>query len=155
MASRIFAAVLEQDPEHVEALAGLADASFETGNLEQAQSLLEQVPDSGKDKPAVAAVRAKITLAEQTAGLGNQAELEHRLAADPSDHQARFDLALILNAREQREEAADQLLMIIKADRNWQEEAARNQLLQFFEAWGVGDPASLAARRKLSSVLFS
>lgn len=155
MASRIFAAVLEQDPEHVEALAGLADASFETGNIEQAEHLLERIPESGRDKPAVAAVRAKITLAEQTAGLGNQGELEHRLAADPSDHQARFDLALILNAREQREEAADQLLMIIKADRNWQDDAARNQLLQFFEAWGVSDPASLAARRKLSSVLFS
>lgn len=155
LASRIFSAVLEQDPEHIDALAGLADAYFETGNVEQAQQTLEQVPDSGKDKPAIAAVRAKITLAEQTAGLGDQGELEHRLAADPSDHQARFDLALILNAREQRDEAADQLLMIIKADRVWNEEAARNQLLQFFEAWGLADPATLAARRKLSSVLFS
>jgi putative thioredoxin len=100
-------------------------------------------------------VRAQLALAEQVAGLGDPAELERRLQADPSDHEARFDLALIHNALGQRDNAANDLLAIMKADRAWKEDGARLQLLQFFEAWGNTDPATLAARRKLSSLLFS
>ncbi|KAB2864093.1 MAG: tetratricopeptide repeat protein, partial [Bauldia sp.] len=94
-------------------------------------------------------------LAEQVASLGDPAELERRLAADPKDHQARFDLALIQNALGERDKAADNLLAIMKADRTWQDDGARLQLLKFFEAWGMTDEATLAARRKLSSLLFS
>jgi len=100
-------------------------------------------------------VRAKMKLADQVAALGDPAELARRLEANPRDHQARFDLAMIENARGDRTAAADQLLAIVKADRTWKEDAARNQLLTFFEAWGMTDEATLSARRKLSSLLFS
>lgn len=155
MAADIFAGVLEQAPDNVDALAGLADIMFDAGDLEGARSVLEQVPADKKDHAAVAAVQAKLALAEQSAGLGNPAELEARLAADPKDHQARFDLAIVQNARGQRREAAENLLAIVKADRSWKEDGARTQLLQLFEAWGLTDKVTLEARRKLSSLLFS
>lgn len=154
-AAQIYSAVLEQEPEHVEALAALADLLFEAGKKEQAKVVLDRVPEAKKGAAAVAAVRAKMALAEQVAGLGDPAELQKRLAANPADHQARFDLALIQNAYGQRAEAADGLLAIIKADRGWNDDAARTKLLEFFDAWGMTDPATLAARRKLSSLLFS
>ena len=94
------------------------------------------LPADKQDGPAVAAVRAKIKLAEEAAALGNPAEFEARLAKDPKDHQARFDLAVIQNAQGKRAEAADNLLAIVKADRTWRDDAARQQLLQFFDAWG-------------------
>lgn len=154
-AAAIFDAVLAEDAENVDAIGGLADILLETGDRPAAEELLATVPDTKKDAPPVAAVRARIALADQTAGLGDPRELERRLAADPKDHQARFDLAMIQNALGQRDEAADSLLAIVKADRAWKDEAARNQLLQLFEAWGLMDPATLAARRKLSGILFS
>jgi len=155
MAAQIYSAVLQQEPEHAEALAAFADLLFEAGQAEQARELLDRVPESKKGAAAVAAVRAKMALAEQVAGLGDAAELQRRLDADPSDHQARFDLALLQNAHGRRQEAADNLLAIVKADREWKEDAARAKLLEFFDAWGMSDPATLAARRKLSSLLFS
>ena len=155
MAGQIYSAVLQQEPEHVEALAALADLLFEAGQTEEARSLLDQVPEAKKNAAAVAAVRAKMALADEVAGLGDPAELQRRLAANPADHQARFDLALILNAQGKRAEAADNLLAIVKADREWNEDAARAKLLELFDSWGMTDPATLAARRKLSSLLFS
>ena len=104
--------------------------------------------------PSLAAVRAAIELAEQSAGLGDFGELERKVQADADDHRARFDLALALNARNRRQEAADCLLEIIKRDRSWEEDGARKQLLQFFEAWGMTDAATLYGRRKLSGLLF-
>jgi len=155
MAAQIYSAVLQQEPEQVDALAGLADLLFEAGQTDDARSLLDQVPDAKKNAAAVATVRAKMALAEQVAGLGNPAELQQRLASNPDDHQARFDLALILNAQGKRAEAADNLLAIIKADRSWNDDAARGKLLELFDAWGMTDPATLSARRRLSSLLFS
>ncbi|KAB2860270.1 MAG: tetratricopeptide repeat protein, partial [Bauldia sp.] len=96
-----------------------------------------------------------VALAEQTAALGDAGTLEARVAADPNDHQARFDLALLLNARGDRDGAVDRLLEILRRNRSWNEERARKQLLQFFEAWGPMDEATLGGRRKLSSMLFS
>jgi len=154
-AAQIYAAILQQDPENVDALAALADLFFDAGQAEQAHKFLEQVPADKQDAPAVAAVRTKIALAEQVAKLGDPAELERRLAADPADHQARFDLALICNARGERDAAADHLLAIMKADRQWEDDGARKKLLELFEAWGMTDRATLAGRRKLSSLLFS
>jgi putative thioredoxin len=154
-AAQIYAAILQQDAENTEALGGLADMLFEAGQTDKAREVLARVPEDKKDTPAVAAVEAKIALAEQVAELGDPAELERRLAADPKDHQARFDLAMIQNARGEREAAADNLLAIVKADRQWKDDAAKAQLLQFFEAWGPSDEATLTARRKLSSLLFS
>jgi len=113
------------------------------------------VPTAKQNDPAVAGIRAAIDLAEQAGSLGDLSDLQARVAADPLDHQARFDLAIGLNAHGKREEAADQLLEIVRRDRNWNEDGARKQLVQFFEAWGPMDPMTLAGRRKLSSILFS
>jgi putative thioredoxin len=103
----------------------------------------------------VAAIRAQIDLAAQTGALGDPAALAARIAADPKDHQARFDLALIENARGNREAALDNLLEIVARSRTWEDEKARKQLVQFFEAWGPLDEATLSGRRRLSSLLFS
>ncbi|WP_246671350.1 thioredoxin [Mesorhizobium sp. 8] len=154
-AAAIYEAVLEQAPETVEAIAGLAELLLEAGDMDGAKAALATVPEAKKDAPALATVRARMALAEQAASLGNPAELEERLAKDPKDHQARFDLAMIQNTLGERDKAADSLLAIVKADRGWKDDGARNQLLQFFEAWGMTDEATLAARRKLSSLLFS
>lgn len=154
-AADIYHAVLEQHPETIEALVGLADLAFDEGDIEGAEALLVQVPEAGKDNAALVALRAKMALAAQAASLGDPSEFERKLAADPKDHQARFDLALIQSANGQHMEAANNLLEIVRADRTWNDDGARAQLVQFFEAWGMADPATLSARRKLSSLLFS
>ena len=154
-AADIYGAILEQMPDSVEAAAGLADLLFETGDAEGAASVLDGVPEDRRDAPEITAIRTKLALAAQAAELGDAAGLEKRLLENPADHQARFDLATIQNARGERMEAADNLLAIVKADRNWKDDGARAQLLQFFEAWGMTDEATLAARRKLSALLFS
>ncbi|AWM88748.1 thioredoxin [Microvirga sp. 17 mud 1-3] len=154
-AAELYAGILAQDPGHAPALAALAKLHVELGDLEGARRLLDMVPaDKAKD-PAIAGARAALDLAEQAGSLGDTAEFERRIAADPLDHQARFDLAIALNARGQRKEAVDQLLEIVRRDRNWNEDGARKQLVQFFEAWGPMDAATLAGRRRLSSILFA
>lgn len=154
-AMQIYQMVLQQDAESVDALAGLGELAFEAGDMEGAKSLLESVPETKAEAAPIAALRARITLAEEAESLGDSAALEKQLAENPKDHQARFDLAMIQNARGERDAAADNLLTIVRADRNWNEDGARAQLLKLFEAWGPVDDATLAARRKLSSLLFS
>jgi putative thioredoxin len=154
-AADIYHAVLEQAPETVEALVGLAALAFDEGDADGAEALLAQVPEADKDTPSLVALRARMAIAAQAATLGDPKEFEQRLAANPKDHQARFDLAMIQSARGERMEAADNLLAIVKADRTWKDDGARAQLLQFFEVWGMADEATLSARRKLSSLLFS
>jgi putative thioredoxin len=154
-ASELYAHVLELEPDNVAAIAGLAKLHLDMGDLEGATGILGMVPEAKAADPAVVAVRAAIELAQQAAALGDTAELEAKVAADPKDHQARFDLALALNARDRREEAVDHLMAIIKTDRTWNDDGARKQLLQFFEAWGPMDEHSMAGRRKLSTLLFS
>ena len=154
-ANELYAAVLQHEPENLTAIAGLARLHVDVGDLEGAKGILAMAPQGKENDPALAAVRAALELAEQAAALGDTAELEAKVAANPKDHQARFDLALALNSRDRREEAVDHLVAIIKADRNWNEDGARKQLLQFFEAWGPMDENSVAGRRKLSTLLFS
>lgn len=154
-AADIYQSVLERQPDSVEAIAGLSGLLFDAGDAEGADALLAQVPEADKDAPALGALRAKMALAAQAAGLGDPREFEQRLADNPKDHEARFDLAMIQSARGERAQAADNLLAIIKTDRTWRDDGARDQLLKFFEAWGATDEATLAARRKLSSLLFS
>ena len=154
-ASELYAAVLAEDPENVAAIAALAKLHVEMGDLDGARRFLEMIPEAKANDPAVAGARAAIEVAEQSASLGDLAEFEAKIAANPNDHQARFDLALGLGGKNKREEAADQLLDIIRKDRAWNEEAARKQLVQFFEAWGPMDPATIAGRRRLSSILFA
>ena len=105
--------------------------------------------------PAVKAVQAAIDLTEQAQSLGPVTELEQKIAANPLDHQARFDLAVALNAQGDRLNAANHLLDIVKRDRKWNDDGARKQLMQFFEAWGGADEATVEGRKRLSSVLFS
>jgi putative thioredoxin len=113
------------------------------------------VPANKANDPAVSAARAAIEVAEQATALGPVAELEQKVAADPLDHQARYDLALALNAGGKREQALDHLIEIVRRDRKWNDDGARKQLVQLFEAWGPIDDATIAGRRRLSSILFS
>jgi len=136
-------------------MAGLARCYIETGAIEQAKQTLAMVPASKNNEASVAAARAALEVAEQAASLGPIAELEQKVAASRQDHQARFDLALALNAKGRRAEAVDHLLEIVRRDRNWNDDAARKQLVQLFEAWGPTDEATIAGRRRLSSILFA
>ena len=151
----LYAEVLAEEPGSVPALAGLARAHVESGALEEAKHALAQVPEAKRNDAAVAAAHAALEVAEQAKSAGPVGELEQKVAANPLDHQARFDLAVALNANGKREEAADHLLAIVKRDRKWNEDGARKQLVQFFEAWGPADEATMSGRRKLSSVLFA
>ena len=125
------------------------------GSLDLAKETLALVPEAKKNDTAVAAARAAIDIAEQAATLGPMAELEQKVAANPLDHQARFDLALAFNAANRRLDAVDHLIEIVRKDRKWNEDGARKQLVQFFDAWGPTDEATIAGRKRLSSILFS
>jgi len=154
-AASLYSTVLQGEPDNLVALAGLAQCHVALGNLDQARGLLSAVPDAKQTDPALAGVLAALDLAEKTSHLGDPGDLARRLESQPDDHQTRFDLALALNARGDRSGAVEQLVAILKRDRQWNEDAARKQLLQFFQAWGDTDPATLTGRRRLSSVLFS
>ncbi|WP_315723479.1 MULTISPECIES: thioredoxin [unclassified Bradyrhizobium] len=154
-AAQIYAEVLSFDAANIPALAGLAKCYLETGAIEQAKETLAQVPEAKRNDSAVSAVQAAIDLAEQAQSLGPIGELEQKVAANPADHQARFDLAIALNAAGKRTEATAHLLEIVKRDRKWNEDGARKQLVQFFEAWGGADEATVDGRKRLSTILFS
>ena len=154
-AASIYAEVLAADATNIAALAGLAKCYMATGAIEQAKQTLAMVPESKRGEAAVKAVQVAIDLAEQAKTLGPVNELEQKVAANPLDHQARFDLATALNAGGKRNEAIHQLLEIVKRDRKWNEDGARKQLVQFFEAWGPTDEATVDGRKRLSTILFS
>ena len=154
-AAELFAQVLAEEPENVRALSGLARAHLDAGNPAAARSTLSLIPKNKENDPAVAAVRAALDLAERAASVGDLVELEKKLAANALDHQARFDLAVALNARGKREAALEHLLEIVRRSRSWNDDAARKQLVQFFEAWGPADDMTVDGRRRLSSLLFS
>lgn len=154
-AAQLFGAVMQMEPDNVKAISGLAQCYLGADELERAKQALELVPEDKRSDDAYTAARTALDLAEQAASLGDLAELHSRIAGNPDDHQARFDLALGLNGKGDKEGAVDQLIEIVRNDREWNEDGARKQLLQFFEAWGFKDPASNYGRRKLSAVLFS
>ncbi|UGA43176.1 thioredoxin [Bradyrhizobium quebecense] len=154
-AAQTYAEVLAHDATNIAALAGLAKCYVTSGAVEQAKQTLAMVPESKRNDAAVKAVQAAIDLAEQAQSVGPIAELEQKVAANPLDHQARFDLATALNAMNKRTEATEQLLAIVKRDRKWNDDGARKQLVQFFEAWGGTDEATVEGRRRLSTILFS
>jgi putative thioredoxin len=155
-AGELFSALLEQEPENAEAWGGLIRALMALGQEDQAREALDQVPAKIADHAEIAGARSALMLAEEGRKAKDQLQtFQARLAADPNDLQARYDLATALNASDEREQAADALLEIIRRNRAWNDDAARLQLLKFFEAWGFEDPATMTARRKLSSVLFS
>ena len=154
-AGGLYSALLQEDPENPDGWAGLIRTLMAMGAEDQAEDALEQVPATLREHAEIAGARSALALAKEGRAAASQAQqFEARLAANPDDHQARYDLATALNATGQREEAAAALLEIVKRDRTWNEDGARVQLLKFFEAWGLSDPSTLAARRKLSALLF-
>jgi len=154
-AAEIYGALLAQAPKEARAMAGLVKVQIAAGDLDNARALLASVPPDLQADAAFDAVRAQIELAENAPEEGEIARLEAAAAADPANHQARFDLAVALAAAGRKEEAVDHLLDIVRKDRAWNEDGARKQLVQFFDAWGPMDPATLSGRRRLSSLLFS
>ena len=156
MAVQAYGHVLQDEPGHPQAVAGLARAYLQGGDIERAKATLQMVrPDAVQDD-AIRAVEAEIKLREFPAPeAAETAALRARLAADPKDHQARYDLAMALDASGDREGAMNELLDLVKRDRKWNEEAARKQLVVLFEALGFTDPRAIEGRRKLSGILFS
>jgi putative thioredoxin len=151
-----FSAILAQDPESPEGWGGLVRALLAMGDEDQAQDALAQVPAKIAEHAEVAGARSAVALAlEGKRAAGQIGAFTRRLAADANDHEARYELATALNASGKRAEAAEALLEIVKRDRTWREDGARQQLLKFFEAWGFDDAATMAARRKLSALLFA
>ncbi len=154
-AQDIFSDILGLVPENAVAYAGLARCLIAAGQPEDARAMLTDAPEAIKNDKALAAARSALELADQAAKAGPVVELEVKVTANPADHQARFDLALALVAAGQRETAVNHLLEIVRRQRNWNEEAARKQLVKLFEAFGATDPVTVNGRRQLSSILFS
>ena len=154
-AADLYAQLLEEDNTNVHALAGLARCYVETGAIDQAKQTLALVPESKRNEASVLAAQAALDLAEQAKSLGPITDLEQKVAANPLDHQARFDLALALNSKGRRLDALDHLISIVKRDRKWNDDGARKQLVQFFDAWGPTDEATIEGRKRLSSILFA
>jgi len=149
-----YGAVLDEDPGNTAAIGALVKIYIDQGQLDAAKAYLESVPDDRQKDAEIVAARAAIDLAEQTSSVGDLNGLEASVAANPNDHQARFDYALALAAKGQHDEAVDALIEIVKRDRTWNDDGARKQLIQFFDAWGPMDEKTKAGRRKLSALLF-
>ena len=154
-AAQLFGEVLQKDLENAQALAGLAKCYIKTGDLVRAEQTLALVPPAKVDSSPVASARAALELARKTPAAGDIETLRAKLAADPKDPQARFDLALALSAKGDRSGALDELLAVVAKNRGWNDDAARKQLLQLFDAWGPADPSTIAGRQRLSSLLFA
>ena len=154
-AAQLFAGLLQQDASNIDALIGLATCYTEIGEYERAEQALETVPPEQADTPEIAALRAKIELVKDAPDAQQLTDLEARVSANADDHQARYDLARAYNAGGERDMAIDELISIMERQRDWQDDAARKLLLQFFEAWGPQNPATVAGRQKLSSLLFA
>jgi putative thioredoxin len=154
----IYQEVLAQDPVHVKALAGALRAYVALGQDDTAREVMGRLPAQIKNAPDIQGVQAALDLKAATANTGDAAEraaLEAKVAADPKDMQARLDLAMARFGAGEREKAVEDLLAMVKADRAWNEQAARKQLVKFFEAFGPADPLTVSGRRRLSAILFS
>ncbi|HWA69356.1 MAG TPA: thioredoxin [Rhizomicrobium sp.] len=156
MAAQAYGHVLQDEPGHPAAVAGLARAYLQGGDVERATQTLQMVRPDGAQDEAIRAVQAELKLKQAPAPETSEiAALRAKVEADPKDHQARYDLAMALDAGGMRDGAVEQLLELVKRDRKWKEEAARKQLVILFEAMGFTDPRSVEGRRKLSGILFS
>jgi putative thioredoxin len=152
----LYSEVLQHDDKNVDALAGLARCYIASGETEAAQGLLDGLPESAANHPDAMAARAALELRAAGAALsGEAAALEARVAAEPTDLQARYDLALAHFAANRREAAVDQLIEIVRRKRDWNDSAARKQLVKMFEAWGPQDPLTIEGRQRLSAILFA
>lgn len=153
-AHAIYSQILQQDALNVDAFVGMVRCFLAIGQIEQAEALVQNAPEEISKSSAFAQARSALELASASPS-GSVEELKAKIASDQNDHQARIDLAQALFASGQKEQAAEALLDSIEQDREWNEEAARKELLKLFEAMGHADPITLKARRKLSSILFS
>ena len=155
-ASAILQQVVAHAPDNAEAIILFADCLLKEGQLESAKQLFETLPEEALKDQKAAALKAALELAEESAGaIAEMQGLQAKVDADPDDHDARMGLASAVFATGQADAAIDHLLHIVAADRDWNDGAARQQLLKLFEALGHADPATVAGRRKLSSLLFS
>ena len=154
-AAQTYGMVLQHQPDNVEALLGMSRVYLKAGEAPQAQAVLDTIPEAARTGNDYTSLAAELKLLSEAAALGGTAELQRKVDQAPDDHQARYDLALALNAEGKRVEAAEQLAALMKRDRSWNDDGARKKLLEFFEAWGAKDPATLRGRRLLSSLLFS
>jgi len=154
-ASALYSQVLAREPGNAVAAAGLAKGYIAAGDTAKAKQLLDGLPAEAQKHADVAAARAALELAGQAKGVGDVAKLNERLARDPKDHEARFELATALFAAGQVDQAIDQLLELFKRDRKWNDEAARKQLVKFFEVLGPTNPHTILGRKRLSSLMFA
>ncbi|MBY3071691.1 thioredoxin [Rhizobium laguerreae] len=154
-AAQLYGAVMQADPENAKALAGMAECMIAANQHQRAREILTELPEELAKDAGIQAVLMKLEQIEEARKLGDPVALERQLAANPDDHETRIKLAKIRNVEGRRDEAADHLLLIMRKDRAFDDDGARRQLLQFFEVWGFKDPATVAARRKLSAMLFS
>ncbi|PWL36974.1 co-chaperone YbbN [Marivita sp. XM-24bin2] len=154
-AMQTFAAVLEEDPHHARAYAGMVRCALAADDLEQAEAILNGAPAEISDKPELEAVHAQLELAKQASNSGPVAELQAAVEADPDNHQARFDLAQALYSKGDGQGAVDHLLELFRRDREWNDGAAKAQLMTIFDALKPNDPVALNGRRRLSSMIFA
>ncbi|MBO0737360.1 MAG: thioredoxin [Alphaproteobacteria bacterium] len=155
-AGALYSQILQREPENVEALAGLARATIAGGELAKAKQLLDRVPKESAKNAEITAARSALDLAEQAQkAMASAKKLRDRLEGNPDDHEARLELATALFGSGEREAAVSELLTLFRRDREWNEQAARKQLVKFFEVMGPADPLTLSGRRRLSSIMFS
>jgi len=154
-AAQTFGEILQDDRENAQALAGLTKCYIKTGDLARAEQTLALVPPAKAESAPVSSARAALELKRKAPSVGDVDSLRAQVEADPANAEARFDLALAFNAKGDRMAALDELLALIAKNRAWNDDAARKQLLQFFDAWGASDPATVAGRQRLSSLLFA
>lgn len=153
-AQALYSQILQQDQENAQAYAGMVRVFIAARQLDQANAILEQAPENIAKHAAFAEAKTALELA-QAAPQGSASDLEATLEKSPEDHQSRFDLAMIYFSQDRQDEAMDQLLTIIRKDREWEDSKARTQLVKFFEALGPSDPLTIQYRQKLSSILFA
>jgi len=154
-AAQIYGMVLQHNPDHAGAIIGMAKVFLTAGDAEQAQAVLDTMPEGERKGEDYTSLVQSLKLLGEAAELSETDELAAQVAANPDDHQARFDLAVKYNAEGKRIEAAEALVALMKRDRTWNEDGARKKLLELFEAWGPKDAATLKGRRLLSALLFS
>ena len=155
-ASAIYGQVLQQDPGNVKAKVGMGRCYLATGQVDSAQNALDSIPEDQRNNAEVTALRTALELTAQAeTSSGEAAELRTKVDSDPNDHQTRFDLALAYYAQGDNAKAIDELVIILRKNRSWNEEAAKEQLVKIFEALGDTHPDTVEGRQKMASVLFA
>lgn len=154
-AAEAYAAILQEDRENPDALAGLARCYLKSGDVQRAEQTIELVPPNARNNSGVQSVLAALKLAQKAVEAAPTSDLEAKVARNPNDLAARYELGVALAANGDKEGALDALLTVVKTDREWNEEAARKQLVELFNAWGFKDPASIEGRKRLAAILFA